>query len=74
MNRVIVDIMIMDRFYDTIRIEPQLSMITEYHGDKPVVSVHALCKVIEEKRPLLKREKYRIIPCTDKYVFNYDIT
>lgn len=73
MNKVIVDIMMKDMYYDTMRIEPQLNMITEFNGDKPVVSVKALCKVVEDRRPSLKGKKYSILPCNDKFVFNYDI-
>ena len=73
MNRVIVDIMIRDRYYATMRIEPSLRMVTDYYGDKPVVSVKALCKVVEGRRPSLRGKKYRILPCNENYVFNYDI-
>lgn len=73
MNRVIIDIMLRDRFFATIRIEPELNMITEFYGDKPVVSVNALCKVVEERRPTLKGKAYKILPCNDKLVFNYDL-
>ena len=73
MTKVIVDIMMKDRFYDTMRIEPSLPMITEYYGDKPVVSVRALCKVVEERRPTLRGKDYRLLPCNNNYVFNYDL-
>ena len=73
MIKVIIDIMLCDRFIATMRIEPQLNMITEFYGDKPVVSVKALCKVVEGRRPSLKGKKYRILPCNENYVFNYDI-
>ena len=73
MNRVIVDIMMRDRYYATMRIEPQLNMITEFYGDKPVVSVKALCKVVEGRSPSLRGKKYRILPCNENYVFNYDV-
>ena len=45
----------------------------DYYGDKPVVSVKALCKVVEGRRPSLRGKKYRILPCNENYVFNYDI-
>lgn len=73
MNKVIVDIMMKDMYYATMRIEPQLNMITEYYRNKPVVSVKALCKVVEGRRPSLSGKKYRILPCNENYVFNYDI-
>ena len=73
MSKVIIDIMLRDRFIATMRIEPQLNMITEFYGDKPVVSVKALCKVVEGRRPSLRGKEYRILPCNENYVFNYDI-
>lgn len=73
MNRVIVDIMIRDRYYATMRIEPSLRMVTDYYGNKPVVSVRELCRVVEERRPTLKGKDYRILPCDGKFVFNYDL-
>ena len=73
MSKVIIDIMLRDRFFATMRIEPQLNMITEFYGDKPVVSVRALCKVVEGRRPSLRGKKYRILPCNENYVFNYDV-
>lgn len=48
-------------------------MITSYYGDRPVVSISALKRVIEDKRPSLHGKDYRVIPCTDKYIFDYDI-
>lgn len=71
--KITVDIMLRERFYATMRIEPALNMIIEYYGDKPVVSVKELCRVVEDRRPTLKGKAYKILPCNDKYVFNYDL-
>ncbi len=58
----------------TMQVEPSLRMITDYYGNKPVVSLRELCKVIEERRPTLKKKKYKVLPCNDKFVFYYDLT
>lgn len=73
--KIVFDIMeSRDGFYiATMQVEPSLQMITDYFGDKPVVSLRELCKVIEERRPTLKNKKYKVLPCNDKFVFNYDI-
>lgn len=57
----------------TMLVEPSLRMITDYYEDKPVVSVKALCKEVEERRPTLRGKAYKILPCDDKFVFNYDL-
>lgn len=55
MTKIIVDLMNRDNIYlGTLRIEPELNMISDYYGNKPVVSVNALRKTIEEKRPPLR--------------------
>lgn len=71
--KITVDIMLRERFYATMRIEPSMRMITDYYGNKPVVSVKALCKEVEERRPTLRGKAYKILPCNDKFVFNYDL-
>lgn len=73
MDKVIVDIMMKDIFIATMRIEPSLRMVIDYYGDKPVVSMKALCREIEDRRPTLRGKAYKILPCTDKFVFNYDL-
>lgn len=74
MTKIIVDLMTGrdDRYIDTLRIEPALNMITGYYGDRPVVSVDALCKEIESRRPTLRGRDYKVLPCNDKYILNYD--
>ena len=71
--KITFDIMLRDRFFATMRIEPELAMITEYYKDKPVISVSALCKVVEGRRPSLRGKDYRILPCNDRFIFYYDI-
>lgn len=71
--KITVDIMLRERFYATMRIEPSLRMITDYYGNKPVVSVRELCKVVEDRRPTLRGKAYKILPCNNNYVLNYDI-
>ena len=71
--KITVDIMLRECFYATMRIEPALNMITEYYGNKPVVSVKALCKEVGERRPTLRGKDYKVLPCNDKFVFNYDL-
>lgn len=73
MNKVIVDIMANDRFIATMRIEPSLRMVIDYYGDKPVVSMRALCREVEERRPSLRGKDYRLLPCNGNYVLYYDI-
>lgn len=72
MDKVIVDIMMKDRYYATIRLEPSLRMVTDYYGNKPVVSVRELCRVVEDRRPALRGKDYRVLPCNDNYVLYYD--
>ena len=71
--KITVDLMNRDNIYlGTMRIEPELSMISDYYGNKPVVSVNALRKTIEEKRPTLRLVDYSILPCNENFVLNYD--
>lgn len=76
MSRIVIDIMLPTgggRFYGTLRIEPEPSMVIGHYGKMPVISVSALAKVIEERRPSLRGKAYKILPCDDKFVFKYDI-
>lgn len=71
--KITVDLMNRDNIYlGTMRIEPELNLISDYYGNKPVVSVNALRKTIEEKRPTLKWVDYSILPCNENFVLNYD--
>lgn len=71
--KITVDLMNRDNIYlGTMRVEPELNLITDYYGNKPVVSVNALRKTIEEKRPTLKCVDYSILPCNENFVLNYD--
>lgn len=71
--KITVDLMNRDNIYlGTLRIEPELNMISDYYGNKPVVSVKALRKTIEEKRPTLRLVDYSILPCNENFVLNYD--
>lgn len=74
MSKIVIDIMIQNgsKFFATLRIEPEPSMVIGHYGNMPVISVCALSKVIEDRRPTLRGKDYRVIPCTDKYIFNYD--
>lgn len=75
MSKIIIDIMESREgiYIDTLRIEPSLRMITDYYGNKPVVSMRALCREIEDRRPTLRNKAYKILPCNDNYVLNYDL-
>ena len=75
MNKITIDIMeARDGIYiATMQVEPSLRMITDYYGNKPVVSMRELCKVVEDRRPTLRDKAYKILPCNDKFVFNYDL-
>lgn len=69
--KITIDIMNRDDLYiSTLRIEPTLSMIDGYNGDKPIVSVSELKKAIAERRPSLK--DYKVLPCSDKFILNYE--
>lgn len=74
MTKIIVDLMTDrdDRYIDTLRIEPALNMIQGYFRDKPVISVDALCREIEDRRPTLRGRDYKVLPCNDNYILNYD--
>lgn len=61
-----------DRYIATLRIEPALNMIQGYFRDKPVISVDALCREIEDRRPTLRGRDYKVLPCNDNYILNYD--
>lgn len=56
----------------TMQVEPSLRMITDYYGNKPVVSMRELCRVVEERRPTLRGKAYKILPCNGNYVLYYD--
>ena len=71
--KITVDLMNRDNIYlGTMRIEPELNMISDYYDEKPVVSVNALRKTIEEKRPTLRGSDYKVLPCKGNYVLFYD--
>lgn len=74
MTKIIVDLMTGrdDRYIATLRIEPSLNMIQGYFRDKPVISVDALCREIEDRRPTLRGRDYKVLPCNDNYILNYD--
>lgn len=74
MTKIVVDLMTGrdERFIATLRIEPALNMIQGYFRDKPVISVDALCREIEERRPTLRGRDYKVLPCNDNYILNYD--
>ena len=67
MTKIVVDLMTGrdDRYIATLRIEPALNMIQGYCGDRPVVSVGALCREIEDR-------DYKVLPCNDNYILHYD--
>ena len=70
--KITVDLMNRDNIYlGTMRIEPELSMISDYYGNKPVVRVSALRKTIEDRRPTLRGRDYKVLPCNDNYVLFY---
>ena len=71
--KITVDLMNRDNIYlGTMRIEPELNLISDYYGNKPVVKVSALMRTIEDKRPTLRGQDYRVLPCNDNYVLHYD--
>lgn len=71
--KITVDLMNRDNIYlGTMRIEPELNLITDYYGNKPVVKVSDLRKTIEDKRPTLRGKDYKVLPCNDNYVLHYD--
>lgn len=74
MTKIIVDLMTGrdDRYITTVRIEPALNMIQGYFRDKPVISVEKLCMEIEDRRPTLRGRDYKVLPCNDNYILNYD--
>ena len=74
MTKITVDLMTGrdDRYIATLRIEPALNMIQGYFRDKPVISVDALCREIEDRRPTLRGRDYKVLPCNDNYILNYD--
>ena len=75
MGKITFDIMeARDGIYiATMQVEPSLNMITDYYGNKPVVSVRRLCREIEERRPTLRHKAYKILPCNENFVLNYDL-
>ena len=74
MTKIIVDLMTGrdERYIATMRIEPALNMIQGYFRDKPVISVDALCREIEDRRPTLRGRDYKVLPCNDNYILNDD--
>lgn len=61
MKRIVFDVMIGDRFYDTFRMPLEINMISEYIDDTPVLNIEAIRKKVLEKRPTLKNENFRIL-------------
>ena len=59
-KRKIFDVMIEDRFVCTMCMPVTLDVIESYNGDEPVVSEAAIRRYVEQKRPTLKYENYRI--------------
>ena len=71
--KITVDLMNRDNIYlGTMRIEPELNLISDYYGNKPVVRVSALMKTIEDRRPTLRGRDYKVLPCNDNYILHYD--
>ena len=71
--KITVDLMNRDNIYlGTMRIEPELNLISDYYGNKPVVKVSALMRTIEDRRPTLRGKDYKVLPCNDNYVLHYD--
>ena len=60
MKRIVFDVMIGDRFYDTFRMPLEINMISEYIGDTPVLDIEAIRRKVLEKRPTLKNEDFKI--------------
>ena len=60
MNRIVFDVMIGDRFYDTFRLPIELGMIQDFHGEVPVFNLEAIKRKVLEKRPTLKGKDFRI--------------
>lgn len=61
MKRIVFDVMIGDRFYDTFRMPLEINMISDYIGDTPVLNIEAIRRKVFEKRPTLKNENFRIL-------------
>ena len=60
MKRIVFDVMIGDRFYDTFRMPLEINMISEYVDDTPVLNIEAIRRKVLEKRPTLKNEDFKI--------------
>ena len=61
MKKIVFDVMIGDRFYDTFRMPLEINMISDYIGGTPVLNIEAIRKKVLEKRPTLKDENFRIL-------------
>ncbi len=73
MVKITIDIMKKNGlYYDTMRIEPQLYMICDFFENTPVVSISALRKEIERRRPTLRGTSYVVLSCNNNYLLNYD--
>ena len=60
MKKIVFDVMIGDRFYDTFRMPLEINMISEYVDDTPVLNIEAIRRKVLEKRPTLKNEDFKI--------------
>ena len=60
MKKIQFDIMLDGRFVCTMRPPLTLDLIDRFDGDEPVVSLEAIQRYVEQKRPSLKGKDYRI--------------
>ena len=60
-KRISVDIMIGERFIETMKINLTFDLISDYIDDVPAISYNSLIKHVEQRKPSLKGKDYRII-------------
>ena len=60
MKTLTFDVMLNERFVCTMKMPLTLDVIDGFDGDEPIVSIEALERYIEQKRPSLKGKAYRI--------------
>lgn len=60
MENLKFDIMIGDKFFQTMRVPITFDMLVGYNGDKPIIDGEKLTDYVLKKHPTLKYQKFMI--------------
>lgn len=59
-KKLVLDIMMGEKYYKTLRLPITLEMIDGYEGDEPILKLEKIKEAVEEALPSLKYREYRI--------------